>query len=91
MKTYYNEPVQIMFHDNSGWNAGIAFEDKVICACCGNVISIGDLIEECDDDIACPIYEYKGWVSIAGQITGDFTEVPRGLELTQDYVIKEVQ
>ena len=91
MKTYYHTPVQVMFHDCYGWNAGIAFEDKVICAHCGDVVSIGELIEDCDDDITCPIYEYKEWASLTDDITGDFTEIPRGLVITKDYVIKEVQ
>lgn len=91
MKTYYNEPTQVLFHDESGWNAGIAFEDKIICACCGAVYSIESLIADCDEDITNPIYEYDTWVSITDDIASDFTDLPKGLELTEDYVIKEVQ
>ena len=91
MKTYYNEPTQVLFHDEAGWNAGIAFEDKVICACCGKVFTIVDLIDNLDEDLTCPIYEYKYWVSITDDISGDFTELPEGLELTEDYVIREVK
>ena len=91
MKNYYNEPTQVLFHDESGWNAGIAFGDKVVCGCCGHVYSIAELIEDCDEDLTYPIYEYKYWVSITNDISGDFTELPEGLELTEDYVIREVR
>lgn len=95
MKTYYHAPVQVMFHDGSGWNMGIAFEDKVICACCGVVFPIKNLLDNLDEDITCPIYEYDFWVSITDDITDNiadgFTELPRGLILTEDNQIKEVQ
>ena len=91
MKTFYDIPTQVMFHDESGWNAGIAFEDKVICACCGEALSIENLIANCDENIANPIYEYKAWIPLTDEITGDLNGMPAGLMLTEDYVIKEAQ
>lgn len=91
MKTFYDIPTQVVFHDEEGWSAGIAFEDKVICACCGCVFSIEDLIDNLDEDITCPIYEYDFWVSITDDIADGFTDLPRGLILTEDNQIKEVQ
>ena len=91
MKTFYDIPTQVLCNEGDGWSAGIAFEDKVICACCGSVFPIGDLIDNLDEDITCPIYEYKYWVSVTDEITGDFTELPEGLELTEDNQIKEVK
>lgn len=91
MKTFYDIPTQVLFHDVYGWNAGIAFEDKVICACCGSIFTIDDLLEYLSEGVTNPIYEYKTWISVTNDITGDFTELPKGLTFTEDNEIKEVQ
>lgn len=91
MKTFYDKPVQVVFHDELDWHAGIAFEDKVICACCGTIYPIATLIDiSREEGITNPIYEYKYWVSVTDEITGNYTELPEGLELTEDNQIKEV-
>lgn len=91
MKIFYDVPTQVLFNEGDGWSAGIAFEDKVICACCGGVFPIEDLIDNLDEDIICPIYEYKDWISVTDEIAGGYVELPEGLELTEDYEIREVK
>lgn len=47
MKTYY-APTQVRFKcdqsisDTKGWDYGIAYQNLVICACCGGIFEISD-------------------------------------------------
>lgn len=65
MKNYFTNPKQIRFYlinDNEKIElGGIAYEDFIICGCCGGILPIaGTKILE--------IYDY--WVSLSNEIIG---------------------
>jgi hypothetical protein len=71
MKTYFEEPKQVLFADEEGtWQCGIAYEDYVICACCGGIFYIEDIIENAPSYVQYPIHEYETWVSLTDEIYG---------------------
>ena len=81
MKTYYEQPTQVMFYDidNPGeWLVGIAHRDEIICACCGGVYEVNEVILlGREDGIINPIYEYNIWIDLVTEISGG--EFPDGL------------
>lgn len=85
-KTYYEIPTQVMFYeaDPNVWSWGIAYRDDIICACCGAVLHITEIIDDFVDyaeengvKVSKPIYEYDGWCDIVEEIYGG--ELPEGL------------
>ena len=86
-KTYYDIPTQVMFYeaDPNVWSWGIAYKDDIICACCGAVLHITEIIDDFVDyaeekgaKLSKPIYEYDGWCDIVEGIYGG--ELPDELE-----------
>ena len=86
-KTYYNVPTQVMFYeaDPDTWSWGIAYKEDIICACCGAVLHITEIIDDFVDyaeenkvQISKPIYEYHGWCDIVDAVHGG--ELPDELE-----------
>lgn len=67
-------PTQVKFwdEDTNDYIGGIAFEDKIICGCCGGVIDIEDYLDYFDPDMLpsekiIPL----DWVDISDEIKGD--------------------
>ena len=91
-KTYFDRPTQVVFADpdNPGeWLTGIAYHDEIICACCGGVFNIDDVIEMAETDgVKCAIYEYSEWNDIADEIVGG--ELPEGLEYGENGIVETV-
>ncbi len=91
-KTYFDRPTQVIFADpdNPGeWLCGIAYRDEIICACCGGVFNIDDVIEMArEDGVNCAIHEYHEWNDIADEIVGG--ELPETLDRNEDGEIYEV-
>ena len=90
-KTYYNVPTQVMFYeaDPDTWSWGIAYKEDIICACCGAVLHITEIIddfidyaEENEAKLSKPIYEYRGWCDFVGGIYG--YELPDELEVDEN-------
>ena len=79
---FYEKPKQVVFADpeNPGdWLAGIAFQDSIICSCCGGVFEIEDVVKQAEEDgVINPIYEYSDWSDITDDIVGSV--LPEGLE-----------
>ena len=70
---YFYEPTQVMFADpdNEGeWLAGIAYKDEIICACCGGVFEIADVLEAVPEDEQA-IFPYEDWADISTEICGN--------------------
>ena len=73
---WFENPVQVRVFDcidedgEAQFYNGIAFQDKVICACCGMVVDIDDLYDNADDDkfTGAVIEPYKTWVSFSEEI-----------------------
>ena len=78
----YERPTQVVFADpeNPGdWLSGIAFQDSIICSCCGGVFEIEDVIRQATEDgVINPIYEYGTWNDLTDDIVGG--ALPEGLE-----------
>lgn len=90
-KTYYETPTQVMFYeaDPDTWTWGIAYKDDIICACCGAVLHITEVIDDFNDyaeergaKVSKPIYEYNGWYDISKSVYGG--ELPEELECDED-------
>ncbi len=90
METYFDRPKQVVFADpdNPGeWIVGIAYKDEIICACCGGIFDIDDVIEQAKlDGVKQAIYPYEDWVDIAYGITGD--DCPKGLSIENGKIIE---
>ena len=83
MEKYFDCPKQVMFADPDnvgGWIVGIAYKDEIICACCGGVFNIDDVIEQATaHGVKQAIYPYEDWIDVAVEITGG--EMPKGLSI----------
>ena len=79
---YFNIPTQVLFFDNDGtedlehpqYIPGIAYQDFIICGCCGGIFTIQCVWEDGIDAGVQPIYPYESWVSLNETITGDEAE-----------------
>ena len=89
-KTYFEKPTQVVFADstNAGaWMNGIAYGDEIICACCGGIYSIEEVIEIArENGVKKAIYEYDSWVDLTEEIYGG--EMPEGLEIQGDRIVE---
>ena len=78
MNKYFDEPKQVIFADpdNEGeWLAGIAYKDEIICACCGGVFEVEDVINSVEDPEKA-IFPYQDWETLEYEIKGG--ELPYG-------------
>lgn len=73
-RIYYECPTQVKFYDlaTEDYIGGIAFHEYIICGCCGGLLEIADVIDECTKmapDITNPIISYENnWVDISEYI-----------------------
>lgn len=100
-RCFYDIPTQVMFvepksvkdgNEDCGpeWYAGIAYRDEVICACCGGVFAIEEVLESAEEyGLAHGIYHYGEWADIADAIIGD--ALPMGLGETPKGIIEAVE
>ena len=69
MKKYYDKPTQVCFQDLSGEDhrilGGIAYQDKIICGECGEILCIENYT---DEEL---IIQDLCWVSISEEILGE--------------------
>ena len=52
---YYPTPTQVRFYDGNNpneivWHGGIAYQDFIICGCCGLVFPIQEVIDDAEKD-----------------------------------------
>ena len=75
MKKYYEIPTQVKFYDinEEQWIGGIAYEDYIICGCCGGKIEICDLLTKAEDTGMNPdmVIQELPWIDINETIRGD--------------------
>ena len=100
-RCFYDIPTQVMFvepkcvkdgNEDCGpeWYAGIAYRDEVICACCGGVFAIEDVLESAEEyGLARGIYSYDEWVDISDAIIDD--TLPLGLAATSKGIVETVE
>ena len=59
MRLFFEKPTQVRFMDYDGTiNIGIAYKNEIICACCGGVYEIEDLLLHQPQEIK----EWEFWV-----------------------------
>lgn len=66
-QTYFDVPTQVAWFEENHYCAGIAYEDYVICACCGGVTQIDEIVDFAPSGVA-PIIAYDDWVNIHEEI-----------------------
>ena len=69
-QTWFDAPTQVAWFEDNHYNAGIAYRDEIICACCGGVISIKETVDFAPSGVA-PIVAYDEWVNIHEEIIDD--------------------
>ena len=95
-KDYYEKPTQVLFLDFESiadgaegirYIGGIAYQDEIICGCCGGIFSIKELIEEYDDYVAgdswldaFPLVRPMSWIDISDNIIGEAPMCPSEVE-----------
>jgi hypothetical protein len=72
-KLYFEKPTQVAFWDDGleKYVGGIAYQDEIICGCCGGVLSIEELYEDAPPD-RIPVYSYPIWSDLSVDIAGDY-------------------
>lgn len=72
---FFNTPTQAKFLEPfvncPVYVGGIAYEDKIICGCCGSVFEIEEVYDECQVIGWDPVVVFDDWVSLSGEILGD--------------------
>ena len=72
---YYKTPCQVRFYDvyDGIWRGGLAYQDKILCGCCGGILNIQDIIDDAKkaaihfDNV---IVELE-WIDISDAILGE--------------------
>lgn len=70
MPYYFEKPTQVVFWDeaNVQYQAGIAYRDEIICACCGCQLTIQEIINETPAEVLVPIYVFDIWIDLSEEI-----------------------
>ena len=63
-------PVQVMFYDGEGMCSGIMWGDQVVCACCGAIFWVDEIVENAKADGVDAIKMFETWVDISDEIRG---------------------
>jgi hypothetical protein len=69
---YYTGPCQVRFFDGQDYLGGIAYQDYIICGCCGGIFQIADLLKVAKDEGVSEddaIVELE-WINIEEEIRG---------------------
>ena len=70
---YFDTPTQVCFWDYDGnhWLAGIAWNQNIICSCCGGVFEIDEIYEYAPAGLVHPIIPFDTWIDLTNEIVGD--------------------
>lgn len=66
--------VQVMFYDGEHMCAGIMLGDKIVCACCGAVFEVDEVVSNAVEDGREAIRMFQIWANISEEIQGDTSE-----------------
>ena len=61
---------QVMFYDGEGMCSGIMICDKIICACCGGIFDVDDVVSNAIEDGREAIRMFGTWVDISTEVEG---------------------
>ena len=63
-------PKQVMFWDGEGMCSGILYKDVVICACCGDIYDVKDILENTPKEQVA-LCLFRNWVDFSEEIGED--------------------
>jgi hypothetical protein len=66
--------VQVMFYDGDDMYPGIMVGDKIICACCGAVYDVDEVVSNAIEDGREAIRMFEIWVNISSEVEGDLED-----------------
>ena len=66
--------VQVMFYDGNYMCSGIMVGDKIVCACCGSVFDVDEVVSNAAEDGKEAIRMFEIWVNITAEIEGDLDD-----------------
>lgn len=77
---FFNRPTQVKFlepfvfepsENCPAYTAGIAYEDKIICGCCGGIFEIEEIYNGCELEGWAPVVVFDDWADLSEEIFGD--------------------
>lgn len=74
-------PAQVMFYDGQNMCAGIMLGDKIICACCGGVFEVEEVIEDAKIDGVEAIRMFEVWIDVSNEIKGSEADTATAIAL----------
>lgn len=63
--------MQVMFYDGDNMCSGILHGKHIICACCGGVFEVDEVIDNARADGKNAIEMFDTWVDVSDEIKGD--------------------
>lgn len=67
-------PVQVMFYDGEGMCSGIMLGSRIICACCGAIFDVDEVVGMARENGVEAIKMFTGWVDVSDEIKGDVSD-----------------
>lgn len=62
---------QVMFYDGERMCAGILFQNRIICGCCGSIFHVEDVVDMARNSKVEAIRLFKTWADLSDEIRGD--------------------
>lgn len=66
--------VQVMFYDGEDMCSGIMVGDKIVCACCGGIFDVDDVVSNAIEDGREAIRMFETWVDVSTEVEGDLDD-----------------
>ena len=63
-----------MFYDGENMCPGIMVGDKIVCAYCGGVFDVDDVVSNAIEDGKEAIRMFRTWVDVTSEIEGDLDD-----------------
>lgn len=69
----FDEPTMVKFYDpeSRDWHGGIAYGDEIICACCGGILEIAEIIGCAEEDGVEDPIQVLIWVNLQDELLGN--------------------
>lgn len=77
-------PQQVMFWDGEGYCAGILFEKKIICGCCGAVYELDEVVDDAMDSGVAPLKLFGIWADLSDEIRGDASDEAKAIVVEKE-------
>lgn len=69
----FNEPTMVKFYESGceHWSGGIAYGDEIICACCGGILEIAEIIQDAEEDGVKDPIQVLSWINLRDELLGE--------------------